>query len=45
MALGLEVKKGELVRAGLALLSALGDAALKASIGKVERLKTGRPKK
>ena len=38
-------KKNELLRAGLALLAAMGDAELKAVVGKVERIKTGRPAK
>lgn len=45
LAAGTEVKKGELVRAGLALLNTLGDAALAAAVAKVEKLKTGRPAK
>lgn len=44
-ALGSEVKKSELLRAGVAALVALGDAELKALLGKVERIKTGRPAK
>lgn len=43
--LGSEVKKSELLRAGVAALVALGDAELKALLGKVERIKTGRPAK
>jgi hypothetical protein len=42
--LGQDTKKSELVRAGLALLSQLDDAALLAALSGVERLKTGRPK-
>ncbi|HEY9104528.1 hypothetical protein [Chitinimonas sp.] len=42
---GQEVKKGELVRAGLATLAALPEDALLAAIGKLEKLKTGRPGK
>ena len=45
LAAGTEVKKGELMRAGLALLSALETAALTAAVGRVEKLKTGRPSK
>lgn len=45
LAAGTEVKKGELVRAGLALLCTLDDAALTAAVGRVEKLKTGRPAK
>lgn len=44
-ALGNEVKKSELLRAGIALLAALNDAELKAVMGRVERIKTGRPTK
>jgi len=44
-ALGSEVKKSELLRGGIALLAALNDAELKAVMGRVERIKTGRPKK
>lgn len=42
---GKEVKKSELLRAGVALLAALNDTELKAVMGRVERIKTGRPKK
>lgn len=42
--LGQDTKKSELVRAGLALLSQLDDAALLVALSGVERLKTGRPK-
>ena len=45
MALGLEVKKSELLRAGLALLSATSDAAFRKALGNVPTLKTGRPGK
>lgn len=44
-ALGREVKKSELLRGGIALLAALNDAELKAVMGRIERIKTGRPKK
>ncbi len=44
-ALGSEVKKSELLRAGVAVLAALDDAALKAATDRVERIKTGRPAK
>lgn len=44
-ALGADVKKSELLRGGIALLAALNDAELKAVMGRVERIKTGRPKK
>jgi len=45
LALGVEAKKGELVRAGLSLLSATSDDALRAALDLLVRLKTGRPKK
>lgn len=45
VALGQDVKKGELVRAGIALLTNMDDKALLAAVAKVDRLKTGRPKK
>jgi len=44
-ALGSEVKKSELLRGGIAALAALNDAELKAVMGRVERIKTGRPAK
>ena len=44
-ALGSEVKKSELLRGGIAVLAALNDAELKAVMGRVERVKTGRPAK
>jgi len=44
-ALGNEVKKSELLRAGIAALAALNDAELKALMGRIERIKTGRPAK
>lgn len=44
-ALGNEVKKSELLRGGIALLAALNDSELKAVMGRVERIKTGRPNK
>ncbi|MEI7429826.1 MAG: hypothetical protein WCL27_05165 [Betaproteobacteria bacterium] len=40
---GQEVKKSELIRAGLALLSASSDAALLKALTKIDKLKTGRP--
>lgn len=43
--LGGEFKKSELLRAGIALLAALGDSELQAVMGRVERIKTGRPAK
>ena len=45
VALGQDVKKGELVRAGIALLAVLDNKALLAAVANVDRLKTGRPKK
>lgn len=45
IALGIEVKKGELVRAGLELLAALENQKLLNAVAGVEKLKTGRPKK
>jgi len=44
-ALGAEVKKSELLRGGIAVLAALNDAELKAVMGRIERIKTGRPAK
>lgn len=44
-ALGSEFKKSELLRGGVAVLAALNDAELKAVMGRVERIKTGRPAK
>ena len=43
--LGSDVKKSELLRGGIAVLAALIDAELKAAMGRVERIKTGRPAK
>lgn len=43
--LGKPVKKSELLRAGLKLLSGLNDVALKAALVTVPTIKTGRPKK
>ena len=45
MALGLEVKKSELIRAGLLLLVGSSDAAFRKAMGEVPTLKTGRPGK
>lgn len=42
---GVEVKKGEILRAALVALAKLDDAELVKAIGLVERIKTGRPKK
>lgn len=38
------VKKGELLRAGIATLSAMNDEAFLAALARVPSLKTGRPK-
>ncbi len=43
--LGNEVKKSELLRGGIAALVALNDAELKTVMGRIERIKTGRPAK
>ena len=43
--LGGNVKRSELVRAGIALLAVLNDVELTAVMAKVERIKTGRPAK
>jgi hypothetical protein len=43
--LGGDVKKSELLRAGLGLLAALQNKELAAVMASVERVKTGRPKK
>lgn len=45
VAMGVEVKKSELLRGGIAALAALDDPALKAVLAGVERIKTGRPSK
>jgi hypothetical protein len=42
---GCEVKKSELLRAGLAVLASMSTAQLLETISKVDRLKTGRPAK
>lgn len=42
---GVEVKKGEILRAALVALAKLDDVELVKAIGVVERIKTGRPKK
>jgi hypothetical protein len=42
---GMHVKKSELLRAGLRALSTLTVAQLKQAIGKLDTIKTGRPKK
>lgn len=43
--LSLDYKKSEILRAGIALMAALNDAELTAVMGRVERIKTGRPSK
>jgi outer membrane biosynthesis protein TonB len=43
IALGTSVKKSELLRAGLMLLTGLNDGTLKAALAAVPTLKTGRP--
>ncbi len=45
LAAGLHVKKSELLRAGLQVLSKLNAAQLKRAILALEKIKTGRPKK
>ena len=45
MDLGLEAKKSELIRAGLAMLASTSDAAFRKVLGTVPTLKTGRPGK
>jgi hypothetical protein len=45
MALGIEVKKSELIRAGLQAISSMADAAFKKALGNVPTIKTGRPSK
>lgn len=44
-ALGSDVKKSELLRGGIAVLAGLNDDELKAVMGRIERIKTGRPSK
>ena len=43
--LGQPTKKSELLRAGVMLLAAMTDAALKTAVSKVPTIKTGRPNK
>jgi hypothetical protein len=45
MALGVEVKKSELIRAGLQALVGMADAAFKKAMAMVPTIKTGRPAK
>ncbi len=42
---GLQVKKSEVLRAGLQVLGGLSAAQLKRALGGLEKIKTGRPKK
>ena len=42
---GLPMTKGEVLRAGLRALDSLSDTALHGLAGKVEKIKTGRPKR
>lgn len=42
---GVEVKKSELLRAGLGMLARSSEAEFLGAVGLVERIKTGRPKK
>ena len=44
LAAGIHVKKGEILRAGLGLLVELKLSELLKAVGKVERVRTGRPK-
>jgi len=44
-AMSVDVKKSELLRAGIAVMAALKDAELKLVMARVERIKTGRPAK
>jgi hypothetical protein len=41
---GMEIKKSELLRAGLIALSKLAPASLLKAVSEVEKIKTGRPK-
>jgi hypothetical protein len=43
--LGLQVKKSEVLRAGLKALCAMDDAQLKAALSGLDKIKTGRPNK
>lgn len=44
-AMRVDVKKSELLRAGVAVMAALSDAELKLVMARIERIKTGRPAK
>ncbi len=43
LAMGINAKKSEILRAGLHALAALGKEELKAMVSRVEKIKTGRP--
>ena len=45
VAMGSPFKKSEMLRAGIAQLTALGDDELLAALQRIERIKTGRPRK
>ena len=45
LALGQEVKKSELLRAGLSALVQMSDGQLKDALARLEKIKTGRPAK
>lgn len=45
LGLGVEIKKSELIRAGLQALTSLNDAAFKKALASVPTIKTGRPAK
>jgi hypothetical protein len=45
LALGVEIKKSELIRAGLQALTSMNDAAFKKALASVPTIKTGRPAK
>jgi hypothetical protein len=45
LSLGVEIKKSELIRAGLQALTSMNDAAFKKALASVPTIKTGRPAK
>jgi hypothetical protein len=45
LALGVDIKKSELIRAGLQVICAMSDASFKKALSAVPALKTGRPSK
>jgi hypothetical protein len=45
LTLGVEIKKSELIRAGLQALTSMNDAAFKKALANVPTIKTGRPAK